>query len=471
MLYTGLSFLSDVSNQLFMKTLLVYPPFCTPASPPFSITSIFSFLRNNLTGGDEVDVLDLNILFHKRMFSSFQAYYRGVGVGYDRDDYDEHTEGFRRLTAEAYSSSNRKVVAGDVPELFDELLDAIIENGPDIVALSIVFSSQAFYSLALVKALKAKGVKTVVGGPAVNAKLRSAADHALANEVELLELITGEKVDHDSLDCETVLDFNIYDLGDYFTPAPVIPLKTTSSCYYRRCTFCTHHHGMDYYEIDLGIIKRSIEASRQKRIFFVDDLMHKKRLLQLAEMLKPMGVEWMCQLRPTPDLDADTMKTLRGSGLKVVLWGVESGSDRVLGMMRKGTKTSEVAKVLHDSHDAGIRNVVYIMFGFPSETEDELGQTISFLEDNKEYIDLVSTSVFGLQKGTPIYEHPERFCITGISEKERTVLDSSISYQVSEGISNERASELRKRHMKTLEKINDFPKTMNFFREHMLCLS
>jgi hypothetical protein len=103
--------------------------------------------------------------------------------------------------------------------------------------------------------------------------------------------------------------------------------------------------------------------------------------------------------------------------------------------------------------------------------EDEFRKTITFLEDNSENIDLVNTSVFGLQKGTPIHENPEKFCITGMTEKCRTVLDSKLEYSVSEGITHERAAYLRKSHKKTLDKINKFPKTMNFFREHMLCLS
>jgi radical SAM superfamily enzyme YgiQ (UPF0313 family) len=355
------------------KTILVYPPFCTPASPPYSLTNIHAFLKNNLSKGHQLDVLDLNILFHKTRFPKQRSYYRGMGVGYAHDDYDMHTEEFRQLTKQAYSDNNSKVVAGDEPEMFDELLEAITERKPEIVAFSIVYSSQAFYALALIKALKDLGIRTVIGGPAVNNALKKAADAALANEIELLEHITGKPVDHDSLDCETVLDFSIYDLDDYFTPSPVIPVKTTSSCYYRRCTFCTHYQGASYYELDLGLIKQSIKEARQKHIFIVDDMVHKKRLLQIAEMFKPLGITWMCQLRPTSDLDEDTMRILHDSGLRVVLWGVESGSDRILDLMAKGTNTADIAKVLKASHDAGIRNVVYIIFGFPGETEDERG--------------------------------------------------------------------------------------------------
>jgi anaerobic magnesium-protoporphyrin IX monomethyl ester cyclase len=63
------------------------------------------------------------------------------------------------------------------------------------------------------------------------------------------------------------------------------------------------------------------------------------------------------------------------------------------------------------------------MFGFPSETEKEFIDTIDFLKENDVNIDLISTSVFGLQKESYIYSHPNEFGIEKIFEEERTVLN------------------------------------------------
>ncbi len=209
------------------KTLIIYPPFCTPASPPFSITNIYAFLKNNLPAEDELEVMDLNLLFHKLKFPKEHSYYQSIGVGYDRNDYESRTEEFRKLTKQVYYDNNIGVVEGNEPEFFDDIINTIHEKQPDIVAFSIVYSSQAFYALAMMRALREMGIRTVIGGPAINAKLKEAADATLANELELIEYILGKKVDHDNLNCETVLDFNIYNLDDYFTPSPVIPIKTT----------------------------------------------------------------------------------------------------------------------------------------------------------------------------------------------------------------------------------------------------
>ena len=453
-----------------MKTLLVYAPFCTPALPPYAIANIASFLKANLPKGGSVEVLDLNLEFHKSLFPAEQAYYHDLKSGYSHDIYDKTTNDFRKKTVEVYSRNNKLVVEGKVPELFEDMLRKILDIKPDIVAFSIVYSSQAFYALALIDALKAKGVRCVVGGPAAAGKLKEAADAHLKNEVDLLEYITGKESDHEKLVCSYTIDFKAFPLKEYFSPSAVIPIKTSSTCYYQQCAFCTHHGKGQYYEYDLAQIGRTVAASGVKHVFIVDDMVSRKRLLDIAGIFKPLGVSWTCQLKPTKDFDEKTLKTLRESGLKIIIWGVESGCDRILSLMKKGTNKKDIAAVLQASHAAGIKNMVYIMFGFPTETKEEFLETITFLKDNEANIDLVSTSVFGLQKGAPVFDKPSDFGITDIMEEKRTVLEPSITYKVSSGLSQEDALKLRGRYKRTLEHINKYPKLMNFFREHMLCL-
>jgi tRNA A37 methylthiotransferase MiaB len=108
------------------------------------------------------------------------------------------------------------------------------------------------------------------------------------------------------------------------------------------------------------------------------------------------------------------------------------------------------------------------MFGFPTETKEEFLETIHFLEKNKAEIDLILTSVFGLQASTPVYNNPGMFSITQIHEEKRTILEPKIRYKVSKGLSQEEANTLRRKYKHTIENINKYPKQMNFFREHLL---
>jgi radical SAM superfamily enzyme YgiQ (UPF0313 family) len=450
---------------LSMKILLVYPPFCTPAAPPYSITNIYAFLKSF----DEftIDALDLNIFFHKAKFEKYKDYYRGLKKNYDAKEYLKITSEFRQESKLVYGTNNKKVVAGKKPELFDELFDEIIRKKPDVVAFSIVYSSQVFYAYALMAELNEMGIKTAVGGPAVNDKLKSIAGIYCKNKVELYEQLAGKKFQGND---ENILDYNIHDLEDYFVPEIVLPLKTSNTCYYKQCTYCTHYDKDTYKEFDLGKIRRTVELSGAKHFFLVDEMIPKKRLLEIAKIFAPLNIRWTCQLRPTKELDYETLKTLHDSGLAMLMWGVESGNDRILGLIRKGTNVHDIERVLSDSSKAGIKNTAYMIFGFPSETKQEFLQTIDFLKKNSENIDLVSTSVFGLQKGTPIFCHPKEYGIKKIELQERTMLEPKIMYELENGLTSEQASILRKKFRLTLEKIDKYPKLMNFFREHMLCL-
>ncbi|MFC1775107.1 B12-binding domain-containing radical SAM protein [Nanoarchaeota archaeon] len=449
-----------------MKILLVYPPFCTPASPPYSLTNLHSFLKNNSTA--EIVTLDLNIQFHNLKFPSFKEYFQSDWR--DLKCYSIKSKEYCQLSAQAYSENNKKVLAGTKPEYFAELLEKIKIEKPDIVAFSFVYSSQAFYGLALLKELN---ITTVIGGPCINDKLKKMADHHFANEVEFLHFIQDKcnlvKTSMNDLNIKYSLDYSIYPLNKYFVPKIVLPLKTSSTCYYKQCAFCNHYSNVSYFEYDLELIKKTITNSQCKHFFLIDDMIPAGRLLKLADLFKQLNIKWACQLKPSTFSDS-VMKTLYDSGLRIVIWGAESGNQRILDLMKKGTKLEEIRSTLKNSHAAGIKNVVYIMFGFPTETEEEFKDTISFLKDNAENIDLISESTFGLQKGTPIYNNPDAFGITKIEETKRTILEPKIEFE-SKGLSRSEIVALKKKFKQDLEKINKYPRNMNFFREHMLTVN
>jgi len=470
-----------------MKVLLVYPPFCTPASPPYSLVKLYGFLRKNLDKniGEEksekfsLEILDLNAFFHNIKWKKYGDYFRTFTKNYDPAEYERTAKAFLKESALAYADNNKKVIREELPELFEEVMGEILRREPDLVAMSAVYSSQVFYGYALLKELKKRNIKTIVGGPAVNKKLREVASLTLNNEVELLEEITGIKIDaekHDKLNTQEVLDFSILsktssasDSYLYFTPEIVLPLRTSISCYYQQCTFCTHHGNKPYRELSLQEVKESILISGAKKVFFIDDMIHKKRLLEIAELLVPLQVSWICQLRPTKDLDAETLQILHNSGLKAVIWGLESGSDRILQLMKKGTNIADAKIVLKNSAKAGIKNCLYILFGFPTESREEFKETLNFIREHKEITSLVLSTIFGLQQGAPILENPEEYSISKINFQERTILEPKISYQVNSGLTQEEATSLRKRYKKFLSSF-PYPSAMNFFREHILCV-
>lgn len=445
-----------------MKILLAYAPFCTPATPPYSITNLVAFLKAN--SNHEISVLDLNEFFHTLQFKEEQNYFKKDL----QNNYDEITQKYNSDTMNCYSTNNKRIRFNEKPDNFDKILTKIIDKKPDVVAFSIVYSSQAFYTYALIQELNKLNIKTIIGGPAVNEKLKEVATKTLSDEVELINYLEDKEVSN--LNYHYALDYSAYNLDNYFTKDLVLPLKTSSTCYYKQCSFCSHYSNKAYEEYKLGFLDATIKKNPCKNYFIIDDMIHPTRLLELAKLFKKYKITWACQLRPTIDFTQEVLTTLSESGLKFIMWGVESGNDRILTQICKGTNTKDVSTVLKRSRDAGILNVAYIIFGFPTETKDEFFDTINFLKDNSPNLDLVSSAIFGLQAETKVFNAPKTYGVTNIQIEKRTLLDPKVSYSVTSGLTNEQASKLRRQYMSELNKINKYPYSMNFFREHMFLL-
>ncbi len=457
-----------------MKLLLVYPPFCTPSVMPYSISNLKGFLNENL----EIDsmCLDLNAKFHRLRFGNIYAGLKDAKLmeGGRIGGYPLLLERFDSESRPVYKENNRLVSEGKKPELFSEMLSLITDEKPDAVAFSLVYNSQCFYAKALMDSLIENGIKILIGGPADTSKL-SQDFRFIHDEHELSAYLISElgakpkqKKQQEKAGCGMhIPDFSDYDKDDYLTKELIIPVKASSGCPYRQCAFCTHHQGAAYKEQDLEIVERAISESGAKAIFFIDDLIPTPRLMKIAEMIAPLSITWAAQLRPTKDL-LGRFDVLYESGARAIFWGVESGSGRVLRLMRKGTAPGDVAAVLKESHEAGIRNTLFIMFGFPGETKQEFLETIEFLKENQEYIDLISTSNFGLQKASYVYEHQEEFGIKAVEGSGRSVLSGTITYTSDSGMGREEARRLKSRHMASIKKIEKLPRVMNYFKEQVM---
>ena len=426
-----------------MKLLLIYPPFCTPTMMPYSISYLKSFVESN--SDIEVKALDLNAKFHKLRFKRY----------YDKLNKEEHgnllTE-FYDESKEVYAKNHREIVMGKEPELIDEMLQIIEKEKPTHIAFSIVYNSQNFYTDKLIDRLD---IPIITGGEAVCKKVRKKTI-SLKNEIELLEFFNIKPKN-----LATMPDFSDYDKNDYLTKDIIIPVKSSTSCYYKRCTFCTHHKSLPYHELPIDNLTES------RNYFFIDDMIPLKRLLQISNEMKRRKARWSVQLRPSKEI-IPHLKELSSSGLRSVAWGVESGNDDILKKMQKGTNAKDIADVLKESKKHGIINMAFIMFGFPTETKEQFIDTIDFLKGNKDNIDLISVSIFGLQEGSLIYENPKKFGIISIRKIKRTVLDDQIEYECADGLTQQQARRLRSRYSKTIRNIESLPRVLNYLKDQTL---
>ncbi len=90
-----------------------------------------------------------------------------------------------------------------------------------------------------------------------------------------------------------------------------------------------------------------------------------------------MSITWWGNIRFEKTFTPELCQLLAESGCVAVSGGLEVASDRLLELMKKGVTVEQVARVTRAFTDAGIMVHAYLMYGFPTETEQE---TIDALE-------------------------------------------------------------------------------------------
>jgi len=94
-----------------------------------------------------------------------------------------------------------------------------------------------------------------------------------------------------------------------------------------------------------------------------------------ALMRHDMGINWCCQTRVT-DVDRDLLKWMKQAGCRLIHFGVEAGSPRILSQTGKGITISDCVKAISTAHEIGIRTALFMNFGFPGETRADMESTI-----------------------------------------------------------------------------------------------
>ncbi len=447
-----------------MKLLLIYPPFCTPTAMPYSLAA----LKSNLLASLQIDIqcLDLNAYFHT---IQFPTYYQNLQLAYQQGltAYGALLQNFENESRDIYAQNHKLILHKQPPLHLQTLIQHLIDQKPDFIAFSLVYNSQCFYTESLIDELQSLNIPIITGGPAVTSNLKKKTIY-LKNEQELIAYLQNQNI-QSTTQATTIIppDFSDFKTEQYLSAKPIYPLKSSTTCFYKLCTFCTHFARVPYSEYPIETIVQTIKNHNIKYIYFIDDMISTKRLVALANALQPLDVKWWVQLRPTKDL-IPALPQLAQAGLHTICWGVESANQRILDLMKKGTSLEDIPPVLTTSHNTGIKNMVYIMFGFPTETKEEVMHSFDFLTENKNNIDLICSSIFGLQHGSTIYDHPQDYHITEINEKARTILDPKITYQINSGLTTDETKKIRHRHMHRLGAINKFPKVFDFVKEQML---
>lgn len=227
----------------------------------------------------------------------------------------------------------------------------------------------------------------------------------------------------------------------YFTPNLVLCLQSSKGCYWGKCTFCDTDYGIkhDVKSLDrlVGEIKYLKENFGVKDFEFIDESIHPEYMKKMAQRFidEDLGVHWFSNGRLEKDFNAPLLQLLAKSGLTLILWGFESGNDRILKLINKGIDLGRRYEILKAANDTGIWNFAYIFFGFPTETRDEALDTITAIIDHKDVIDSYGRSVFTLGRHSLLCIDAEKYGVFNIMEDQEE-LSTNLHYKTKIGMTD-----------------------------------
>ncbi len=162
-------------------------------------------------------------------------------------------------------------------------------------------------------------------------------------------------------------------------------LTMAHGCYWGKCTFCDI--SLDYIKLYEPIaakllvdrMEELIAQTGEKGFHFVDEAAPPALMRELAlEIIsRDLTVTWWTNIRFEKSFSSDLCLLLKASGCIAVSGGLEVASDRLLQLIQKGVTVEQVARVTSNFTEAGIMVHAYLMYGYPTQTEQE---TIDSLE-------------------------------------------------------------------------------------------
>ncbi|MCW4000104.1 MAG: radical SAM protein [Candidatus Bathyarchaeota archaeon] len=190
----------------------------------------------------------------------------------------------------------------------------------------------------------------------------------------------------------------------------IFPIVTSRGCV-QWCDFCStvRMFGRGYRVRSPKKVVDDMENLHKKygesQFTFYDDAftINRKHTLEMCADIKARGlhVEWDCETR-VDCVDAELLEKMRDAGCITIWFGVESGSEKMLGKMHKSINRDQVRSAFKMAQKAGMMTIASAVIGFPGETEETAWETINFI--NSLNPDDIGCYVATPYPGTPMYD-------------------------------------------------------------------
>lgn len=313
-----------------------------------------------------------------------------------------------------------------IPTFLERAAETVLELAPQVVGFTCTFN-QVLPSLALARRLKAirPDLTIVIGGACVHGKM---GEGYLAGFPEVVDFVfTGEaddsfsawldafaagepdrpipgvsgRVSHrtavmtQNLDRLPVPDYSAYferrealqEAGASLGAVRHLPYESSRGCWWgekHHCTFCgLNNEGMQFRRKTAPRVVAELEelaASWGMTSFMAsDNILDYGGYRDLLHLLSASPVEWDLFYEIKANLKRADVASLRRAGVWRVQPGIESFSDHVLALMRKGTTGLANVQALKWLQEYGIKVDFNILVGFPGETSEDYDEQIAIM--------------------------------------------------------------------------------------------
>jgi len=359
----------------------------------------------------------------------------------------DHSQKASHINIVEYAENQRKyldAVNNEDHPIWQEVRGVIGDLKPDLIGISVM-SVKILPARKLISLIRKvnRGIVIVCGGhhPTIDPELflrNDRADFVVRGEGELplaelaekliskgngyesikgLSFLRGEKIFH-SPDRPLITDLSILPLPEKdsvvfketYSMEDFSIVMTSRGCSYS-CGFCgsgnmwkrtVRYRPVEKVIEEIGVLKKKYRVTNIK---FMDDSfsINKKRVENLClEILRAkLNITWSCLTRVNL-IDDGLICLMKRAGCKKIDIGIESGNPRVLEIIDKEIAVEQIEKAVKIIDKYRIFWAAFFMFGFPTETEEEVMDTLRFMKKIKP--GWANISIFTPYPGTKLYD-------------------------------------------------------------------
>ena len=393
-------------------------PFWDTGAPPLGIT----YLRSYISKEYKTFLFDFNISLYSKKKDNLM---RGWDFQLPNDERD-------RIFNKTFFRND-----GFLDGELHNWVEKILATGSEVVCFS-TYSENLAMSLELAERIKQEdaSMKIIFGGPfcrrnrfVYKGRGPAVVDVFVIGEGEetLLELLHSyEKKGHFDL-CkgsvsksgdggprEPIKDLDKIPFPDFsdlplhkYTRPNMAYLLSSRGCV-GNCVFCRDRNmwpGFSYRSAENIFEEMKLRKKQGFQFLRFSDLLINGNLEVLGSLCdlivgEGLQIKWDGAMRSNLGMDYQFFKKLKDAGFIGTNFGVESGSQRILDLMKKQQNIESFERNLRDAHSVGIGVAINIIIGFPGETELTFKETLDFIYRNREYITCLASL-------TPFYVEPE----------------------------------------------------------------